>query len=215
MKPKTIRTYVGLIIFSGIFIRCGGRPISMAHFMSDNNSAYLSYQSVQGKILDEETENNDGVYHRKFEFSWNALGGIMGNVENSPIHLGFQLGFNGLSPEIGFKSGAFGILGWASATYGFPCYGIQSGYSLINNDVIKVGPVVYYSRNSYMNTTGEYGSFPTMEQGTAYSESGTGLYTILSVSENFVFGIDYKYGINWEENRNKHYFEFTIQTPIK
>jgi hypothetical protein len=66
-----------------------------------------------------------------------------------------------------------------------------------------------------MNTTGEYGSFPTMEQGTAYSESGTGLFTILSVSEKLVFGIDYKYGVNWEENRNKHYFEFTIQMPIK
>ena len=126
-------------------IGCGGRPISMAHYMTDENGGYVSYQKAIGNIKDEELLNSNGEYENSFENDWNMSAGGIFNIANSPLKLGVELGLNGLTTQFGYKDKKIGIMGWGTATYGFPCYGVQGAYSLVNNKLINFGPVIYYA----------------------------------------------------------------------
>lgn len=210
---KIILGFISILVLIGELTGCGGHPMSMAGFMRGDDHFALTTTLLSGDIKDSTIDDENSMDYTNYQELPLYLDAFR-YFTNDATHLrmGFGIGFQGLTYEVGYLGQQFGLMTWINAGYGFPNYGAQFGYSMVNIDELKIGPVAYYSRNEIMKTEGERHSFEMSEtsHGYKYNEFGGGLYMSYTINEKWALLVDYKLGLDPEYNRYRNYFTAAI-----
>lgn len=200
---------IPIFIILVLLIGCGGRPISMVNFMDVSNRHHAYTQINFGDIVNEKSMKSDKedvyvVYNEPYNIGGYSM--LFGKTMRG----GLEIGVNGISGEFGYINSNIGVMCWTSIGGFGPHFGAQAAYSIdINND-FQMGPILYYSNNTVISESSEYGSFTQFNTAYNYDEYGGGVYLLNKTTESNSLSLEYKIGNEKHSYNIRNYIGVSI-----